>query len=570
MATLHSIPKNEERPVIRLSTDSADVVDIAIAALACDESVFQRDGRLVHVVRVTENEADESAVTGTPQIRLVAPATLREKLTRTARFERLDSRSKKWVPALPTDPVVQAARERGEYPGIRPLIGIIEAPSIRPDGSIIQAAGYDRATGYLYVPSDEFPLVAERPTRDDARAALVELEEPFAEFPFAGPEHRSSTIAALLTVLARPAIAGSTPAIVHDANTRGSGKTLKADAVNTIATGRASAKMQYPKDDVELEKVLASYALRGAALISFDNVTGTFGGGPLDRCLTAGDTVELRVLGKSEIPAMRWRAVVMATGNNVAIAGDTSRRVLISRLESPLENPEERQNFKHPNLLEWVRTNRPRLVVAALTILRAWHVAGRPLASCKAWGSFEAWSGIVPPAIVFAGGADPMSTRPAATGEEDSEKRALVAILDGLGRLDTVGRGLSAKEMIDALYSVERLRGHAPPDEYEALRDAIESLTSAQPAKMPSGQKLGTKLHRFKRRVVGGRMLDCAPDAHTKVQRWTVSAGSAGSAGSVPSPRGETVSDVLGDTSQKATRNSPHSPQTGLGDWGEE
>jgi hypothetical protein len=61
---------------------------------------------------------------------------------------------------------------------------------------------------------------------------------------------------------------------------------------------------------------------------------------PLD--LTAGDTVELRVLGKSEVPTLRWRAVAMATGSNVAIAGDTSRRVLISRLESPLENPEDR------------------------------------------------------------------------------------------------------------------------------------------------------------------------------------------------------------------------------------
>lgn len=566
MATLHSIPKSDERPVIRLTTDLADVVDAALAALAADEDVYQRDGRLVHVVRVTEAEADESAIAGTPQIRTMVPATLRERLTRQALFQKLDKRSGKMVAALPTDPVVQAALARGEYPGIRPIVGVIESPSIRPDGSIIQTPGYDRVTGYLFAPNVAFPIVPERPTKEDAARALAELEETFQDFPFATPEHRASTIAALLTVLGRPAIAGSTPAILHDANTRGSGKTLKADAVATIATGRATAKMSYPAEDEELEKVLAAYALRGAALISFDNITSTFGGGPLDRCLTAGDTVELRVLGKSEVPSLRWRAVIMATGNNIAIAGDTSRRVLISRLESPLENPEERQEFAHHPLLPWVQLNRPRLVVAALTVLRAWFVAGKPKVGCKSWGSFEAWSAMVPPAIVFAGGADPMATRPAATGEEDGEKRALVAILDGLVRLDTVGRGLSARQVIDALYPAERLRGHAPPDGFESLREAIDALVANQPGRAPSSQKLGTKLHRFKRRVVAGRMLDCNLDSHTKVARWAVVAGSAGSAGTVPTPRVENGDNFM-DTGDEATRDYSQSPQEGFSDY---
>jgi hypothetical protein len=37
---------------------------------------YQRDGRLVHVVQVTEAEADDSAVAGTPQIRVVTAPTL--------------------------------------------------------------------------------------------------------------------------------------------------------------------------------------------------------------------------------------------------------------------------------------------------------------------------------------------------------------------------------------------------------------------------------------------------------------------------------------------------------------
>jgi hypothetical protein len=534
--------------------------------------VYQRDAHLVHVVRVDDGEADAAFVVGTPQIRVMGAATLRERLTRVARFQRFEKRSKTWVDALPSEPIVQAILARGEYARVRPLIGVIESPSIRPDGSIIQTPGYDRVTAYLYTPSGDFPIVPDRPSQADAARALAELEEPFSDFPFAGSEHRASTIAALLTIIARPAILGSTPAIVHDANVRGSGKTLKADAVSTIATGRPTAKMNYPDDDVELEKILAAYAIRGATVISFDNVVRTFGGGPLDRCLTAGDMVELRVLGRSEVPSLRWRAVVMATGNNVALSGDTSRRTIMSRLESPLENPEERQAFTHPNLLEWLRENRPRLVVAALTMLRAWYVAGSPHGGCRSWGSFESWSGIIPPAIVFAGGADPMRTRPAATGEEDGDKRALVVLVDGLARLDPTGQGLTAKSIVDALYS-HRDRG-SPPDGFDDLREAIDALTSPIGGKPPSTNKLGYALRRFRRRVVGSRMLDCIADRNS-ISRWSVlglakaptGAGDAGDAGDVSNPSRVSCQDILGGSGQNITRNHPHHPQGEFGEY---
>ena len=374
-----NVDPGDDRPVVQLSTHLADNVDAVMLALARDTDIYQRSRGLVHVVGTKATDTG-LFLEGTPQIREMQAATLRERLTRVVRFEKYNEKKKGWVGALPSEAVVQALLARGDYPGIRPLVGIIEAPSMRPDGSIIQTPGYDKTTGYLYVPSGEFPLVPENPSHADAMLALDDLLEPFSEFPFAGPEHQASAIAGAMTIVARPAIKGSVPAVVHDANVRGSGKTLKADVVCIIGTGRATAKMTWPKTEEELEKILGAYGLRGARVISFDNLVAPFGGAPLDRCLTAGegDSVELRVLGKSEVPAVPWGAVVMATGNNVAISGDTARRMLVSRLESPLENPEERQQFTHPNLLAWVKENRPRLVVAVLTILRAWHVAGRP------------------------------------------------------------------------------------------------------------------------------------------------------------------------------------------------
>lgn len=394
---------------------------------------------------------------------------------------------------------------------------------MRPDGSILQTPGYDSATGFLYVPGTSFPTIPDRPTKDDAKAALEILKEPFVDVPFADEAARSVALAGVLTLLGRPAISGNVPGIIVDATTRGSGKTLTADVVSMIATGRVTSKMNWPPTDEELEKILGAYALRGALLVSFDNVVTAFGGGPLDRCLTAGGTVELRVLGKSEVPSLPWRAIVLATGNNVELRGDTARRVLVARLETDIENPEDRTGFKHYPLLPWVEKERPALVVAALTILRAYVVAGRPDVGVKSWGSFEAFSSLIPSALVFAGATDPSTARPSNDIAREPEKAALATILTELPRFIHGGSGVTVRELIETLYPPERLKGQAPPDGNGDMRDAIESLVNVQPGKPPNGQHLGKAFQRFKGRVVSGKKLVLSgADGHAKVKRWTV------------------------------------------------
>ena len=470
----------DDRPAILVNQDLHRAVDAASNALARSSDLFRRDAQLVQVLRGT---GDELSARDAPVARPVVLPTLREVLTSVAVFGKFDPRIEQVVRCLPSDALVAAVLHRGSWPKVPRLVGITEAPALRVDGTILQEPGYDKATGYLYVPTQTFPAIPNRPTKDDAVRACQELEDVYADFPFRAPESRSAALAGLLTLLARPAILGSTPAVLTDANVRGSGKTLIVDTISIIATGRTTPKMSYPTDDVELEKVLGSYALRGASTINFDNITRPFGGGPLDRCLTAGNSVELRVLGKSEIPTLPWRAVIFGTGNNLVLTGDTARRVLVCRLESPLENPEDRSGFRHPNLLAWVTEHRARLVCAALTVLRAWVVAGRPLCGCDTWGSFEAWSALVPPSLVHAGAADPMRARAAQAGVEDEEKIALESVLEGWARLDADNKGLTVKVALDSLYP--RTREILPPDGFNDLREALEMLVPRRPAARP-------------------------------------------------------------------------------------
>ncbi|MCK6538298.1 MAG: hypothetical protein L6Q84_35435, partial [Polyangiaceae bacterium] len=335
----------------------------------------------------------------------------------------------------------------------------------------------------------------------------------------------------------RPPVRG-----LHDANTAGSGKGLQTDVVSIIATGRPAAKMSWPAREEELEKILGAYALRGARLIVFDNLTTPYTGGPLERVLTALDTVELRVLGKSEVPSLPWLAVVFATGNNVSVVGDTSRRALIIRLESPLESPEDRprETLLHPDLLAWCQENRPRLVVAALTLARAHALAGNPMSNLKPWGSFEEWTKVVAAAIVWAGGTSPLLAR-ATTINADPEKEALTTIIKDWPRL--APSGITIKDAVQKLYpskwpppaSVEEAFGRMAPDGFDELRIALEYLVPPIPGKPPSEQRLAARLRRFKRRVVGGAYID-TEGGHAGTARWVVRAGGLGGGGGADSP----------------------------------
>lgn len=516
-------------PIVRLGLDQhrvlAEVVDVLAgqgenghAGFPGDPDLFHRDLRLVRVV-----QADRVlvAATGEPVIRPLTMATASvQHLSKWLRFERWVAKGDTGEFKLcgPPPPLVTALLESGRWPGVRPLVGITEVPFLRPDGTIVQDPGYDERTGYLYTPNAPYPEVCDSPTQADAAYALRQLTDLFADFPHVNEHHRMVPIAAILTMLARPAIAGAIPAFVFDASTRGSGKSLQCDVVAAIASGRSAARLGYPEQEEELEKVLASAAISGTRLLCLDNVTRTFGGGHLDRVLTARDTVLLRPLGQSSLCQLTWNAIILANGNNIVLGGDTSRRVLMCRIESSLENPEARTDIRIKLLVDHVLANRATFVAFALTILRAYTAHGLPDAGLARWGSFEGWSALIPSAIVFAGGADPMGARPTSDVDHDDAYRALATVLRDLPRVSIVP--IALRDLIRALYPA----GKAPdaPDGFDELRDAFEVL--APPPRVgvaPPTSKLAARLRRFVGRVIGGARLT-REEGNKAVQRYVV------------------------------------------------
>src|SRR5262249_49127335 len=184
-----------------------------------------------------------------------------------------------------------------------------------------RAPGRAGPAGRLPAPHAASPAPPAAPSRDDARRAAADLLSVVCDFPFAGEARRAAWLAGLLTPLARFAIAGPCPLFLLDANTPGSGKSLLADIVSLVATGRPMPRTAYPDGDEEMRKRIPSVALAGDRLILIDNVATTFGGAALDSALTAV-TWRDRILGRSEMTAeLPLVATWFASGNNVALRG---------------------------------------------------------------------------------------------------------------------------------------------------------------------------------------------------------------------------------------------------------
>lgn len=398
---------DDGRPVIRLAAgDIARVVDEAEAALiAAGLGFYQRGAFIVRPGAVRISVSDDRSVVGQRLVPAGEHALL-EALTTAARWEKFDGRSKGYVRADPPPVAVKVFRDRVGRWRLPFLAGVVNAPTLRPDGSVLSAPGYDAATGLLYDPGGaSFPAIPERPTRDAALRALATLKDLVGSFPFQGEADRAVALSAILTACVRRSL-HTAPMHAFSAPAAGSGKSLLVDLASTIANGREAGVIAQGATEEETEKRLGALLLAGDAVIAIDNCEAPLGGEFLCQVLTQ-PVVKARILGRSEAPELPSGAFVTATGNNLTLVGDMTRRALLCRLDAGVERPELRRFERDP--VAHAKAERGRYVAAALTVLRAHHVAGRP-SRHDAVGSFGAWSRWVRDALVWLGEDDPAKT----------------------------------------------------------------------------------------------------------------------------------------------------------------
>jgi putative DNA primase/helicase len=478
--------------------------------------LYQRGGTLVRPIIETV-DASRGRKTKVAQLRVLDTVYLRDLMGRYAVWIKYDGRSKKMLatnPSSETAATVLARVGDWTFPAIS---GVISAPTMRPDGSLLLDQGHDEATGLLLVEPPLMPSIPDQPTKEDALKALALLDGLLTGFPFVDDVARAVALSAIMTPIVRGAFP-VTPMHASRAPTAGSGKSFLWDIVAAIAIGQLMPVMSTGASEEETEKRLGAAMLAGQPLISIDNISSELGGDALCQIIER-PVVEIRILGRSERVRIEARGTSMfATGNNFVVVGDVCRRVITVNLDPAMERPELRQFDFDP--IEVILKDRGKYIAAVLAICRAYFVAGRPDKAPRL-ASFEGWSDTVRSALIWLGKADPVESMESARAE-DPERVELMEMMQAWERVfgwnssnraklsDVVLKGM-------AMTKPDHLSPPEPnyPDLYAAL-EAVAFKATGKRGQKPDARLLGDYLRRFKGRIIDGRRFAMRADPKGK------------------------------------------------------
>jgi hypothetical protein len=461
-------PRNhcpEQLPIIvvnnrELRDVSADTI-LALQAGNVPPTLFVRSGEMVTV------RSDEL---GRHAISAVSESLLRGRMTRSADFRRLvqDKNRNKHYPAVnpPIDVVRDVLALAPDTWGLPALESVTESPLLRPDGTVLSAAGYDQITRVYYAPSPslQLPAIPDEPGSEGVDSAVRLLDEVLEGFPFVDAASKANAYAMLLTPIIRRAIAGNVPIALVDAPQAGTGKSLLAEIVALIHTGSDAAMQPAPArgDESEWRKMLGAVLMNGNALTVFDNVDHRLQSASLALAVTASTWTD-RILGQTKTVTLPVRCTWIATGNNLQLGGDLPRRCYWIRLDAGSSQPWQRSGFRHPDLKQWVRDHRGELIAALLMIARAWFFAGKPEGLAETLGGFESWAKIVGGVLAHAGIPGFLQNLDSLYQESDPAQLQWEAFLQALADAFEE-RGFTIKELVELLPGNSEL-SQALPDE---------------------------------------------------------------------------------------------------------
>src|ERR1019366_6680960 len=396
-----------------------------------------------------------------PRLLALGGAQLREVLSSRARWVKEDA-------VHPPSSVATALAKRGQWKHVRELRAMTLFPVLSATGELRTEEGYDETSRTFYRAGCEVS-VPERPTQKDAKAACATLLDLVADFPFAGAAHKTAWLATLLTPLARFMHDGHAPLVVLAANMPGSGKTTLAQIISTIVTGGSISVMACEKGEPNRKEILSK--LRAAPSVALiDNVVARFGG-PNMATLITSRAFEDRSLGHLKTLSAPNDTCWMMTGNRITLAPDMARRCLHVKLQCDAEKPHERSGFRYPNLMQHVRDHRGELLSAALTILKAYAVAGSPEMNLEPWGSFEEWSKIVRGSLVWSKQPDPAQTRAELEAEAEEGGTEHAQLVEAWEELQTTMGRKNGATIKDALTFLAENTDAAP-----RLREIIDAF----------------------------------------------------------------------------------------------
>ena len=506
------------KPTIRVMAGEIHrVVDAAERELAHSRRHYQRGGLIVTVV--TDPGTRETRVQD-----ISAPALVRA-LAGAATWERFDLRSEDWMRIDPPARHTAVLFDSTSYHHLPVLSGLARQPYLRPDGSLMTAPGFDSSSGMFGVFDAREFSIPDNPSRAQAEGALALLNDLLTEFSFTRESDLAAALSALLTAAVRPSVPHA-PMFHARAHMVGSGKSYLCELITAFATPQRGTPTTFPADDEECRKLLLAELLRAPAVIEFDNLTGDLVAHKSLCTVLTSEHMSGRILGVSKTATVSTRALFLSSGNNVGPVQDMTRRCITIHLDPGCEVPAAR-SFKRPELVRNVLRERGRCVAAALTIVRAWIVAGRPKADCKSMAGYGDWSDRCRQPLLWLGLADATESVFEAMAE-DPDRETLHRLLTGWQS----AFGRTAAMVRDAV------RESAFGDEHAELREVLHDIADERGE--INRRRLGWWIRRHAGRIVEGRRFVRA-SGNRSAEAWQVESVSPVSSVSA-APSAESVS----------------------------
>ena len=223
--------------------------------------MFQRGGMLVRPAAWSVPASDERT-TLAAGLRPINSAALIDLLAQAATWTRYDGRRKKYRPINPPTAVAAVLLSRSGFWRVSGIIGTITTPTMRRDGSILTAPGYDPATRLYHWVDPDLRMPPIGTTCADAERALVRMVDLIAGFPFVTEVDRSVALSGLISPCVRGAV-GMVPLHALTAPTAGTGKSHLVDVAAAIVTGRICPVATAGRNEEETEKRLGGLLLSG-------------------------------------------------------------------------------------------------------------------------------------------------------------------------------------------------------------------------------------------------------------------------------------------------------------------
>lgn len=506
---------DDGRPIINWWEPSYPQILDRVEKILVERGVglYQANGRLVHTHRLNvEVEAkDQHGVTrktGALMIHDVSDARLNEYMTTNINFMKAGRDG---------DPINISAPSmlslhymaRHDLWRLPVLTGIVECPTLRSDGTVLSAHGYDPVSGLMLDTNGVvFPEIPDQPSRANAIAALKVVKELLCDFPFVDDASRSVGLSAILTSLVRRQL-HIAPVHGFDAPSISTGKSMLADVVSLITTGRPAAVMPLPANEDEAVKVWLSVLRAGDPVISIDNVDRPITGSTMCSIVTQ-PMFQARVLGASEMSIVPTNVMIMANGNNLIYAADMASRGLKARMDAGVENPDQR-SFKY-DLKKYIPEHRGEIVAAALTVVRGYFCAGRPFSATPS--RFSDWDKLVRGALLWCGEVDPQDTR-AAIDDLDPARGDLGSIIDAMRKcfLNDCAKPISSQDIVD--------RAKESDDQGQALAAALGPHMHHG---IITSRGITALLTKHKDTIVSGHRIRRSVDTDSKVTQFRIEA----------------------------------------------